>query len=280
MKTMICKVLTAAMILVFPAPTNAQNQKSIVRNYMTQLPHGKPDFREGPQKYRITAIYTNRDLYGNFTGKTKISGDYTCGFENQQASWSNVFIAGSNDFNGSFPDGAKQEYMSDFRYVPSAEMLEEEAFKGFPASPDNVLARNLIWDMFTIEGFAWDYADSLVMNRIYTIPDIKGEFQMAGIGTYSHASIQVCWTGISYVNNELCAVIEYRAVDNMIKLAMDQINTRGTEQYWGTTWVSLKTKQIEKAEMYGGTIQEIEVKGFSDKFLAKTIRELWVERIK
>jgi hypothetical protein len=134
--------------------------------------------------------------------------------------------------------------------------------------------------MGAIEGFAWDYADSLVLNRIYTVPDIKGEFQMAGIGSYSHKSIQVCWTGISYLNNELCAVIEYRAVDNMIKLAMDQINSRGTEQYWGTTWVSLKTKQIERAEMYGGTIQEIEVKGFNDKFLAKTIRELRVERIK
>ena len=34
------------------------------------------------QKYRMTAVYTNRDLYGNFTGKTKITGDYTMGLEN------------------------------------------------------------------------------------------------------------------------------------------------------------------------------------------------------
>ena len=95
MKTMIFKVLTAALILIFPAAANAQNQKSLVRNYMTQLPGGKPDFREGPQKYRMTAIYTNRDLYGNFTGKTRISGDYTCGLENKQASW--LTLLGWND---------------------------------------------------------------------------------------------------------------------------------------------------------------------------------------
>jgi hypothetical protein len=31
--------------------------------------------------------------------------------------------------------------------------------------------------------------------------------------------------------------------------------------------------------MYGGTIQEIEVTGMENKFLAKTIRELWVDKI-
>jgi len=60
---------------------------------------------------------------------------------------------------------------------------------------------------------------------------------------------------------------------------MDKINTKGTEQYWGTTWISLKSKQIEYAEMYGGTIQEIEVRGMEKKFLIKTIRELRVEKI-
>jgi hypothetical protein len=36
---------------------------------------------------------------------------------------------------------------------------------------------------------------------------------------------------------------------------------------------------IESAAMYGGTIQEIEVPGVPNKFLVKTIRELWVEKI-
>jgi hypothetical protein len=81
------------------------------------------------------------------------------------------------------------------------------------------------------------------------------------------------------MNNRLCAVIEYRAIDNKIELVMDPMKTRGTEQYWGITWISLDTRQIEYAEMYSGTIQEIEIKGLKDKFLVKTIRELWVKRI-
>jgi hypothetical protein len=61
---------------------------------------------------------------------------------------------------------------------------------------------------------------------------------------------------------------------------MDAITTKGTEQYWGTTWVGLESGIIEYAEVYGGTMQEISVKGIENKFLIKTIRELWVEKIR
>jgi hypothetical protein len=54
------------------------------------------------------------------------------------------------------------------------------------------------------------------------------------------------------------------------------MKTRGTEQYWGTVWVSLNTGLIGRAVMYSGTIQEIEVAGMDSKFQVKTIRELWV----
>jgi hypothetical protein len=267
-------------VLIFPLQVYSQSEKGIVKKYMQELPSGKPSYKEGAQKYRMTAVYTNRDLYGNFTGKTKVTGDYTCGLENGMATWNNVSIASSDDFSESFPEGKRQEYMENFKYVPSSEMLKEDAFKSFPSNAENVLSRNLIWDMGTIEGFARDYSDSLKMNVEYMIPQVSGEFAMAGIGTYNHVSIQVCWTGISYMYNELCAVIEYRALDNKIEMSLDQIQTRGTEQYWGTTWVSLGTRQIEYAEMYGGTIQEIIVRGLKEKMYVKTIRELEVERIK
>jgi hypothetical protein len=57
------------------------------------------------------------------------------------------------------------------------------------------------------------------------------------------------------------------------------IKTKGTEQYWGSVLVSTKTRNIEHADLYSGTIQEIEVKGMKDKFLMKTIRELEIKRV-
>jgi hypothetical protein len=280
MKNKLFPLFAGVLILsaiAIPASGYGQNQKAVVKKYLTKLPSGKPE--NIMSKYRMTAIYTNMDLYGNFTNKMLVTGDYTRGLENDQVSWNNVIISGSNKKSEPFDGGVRQDYMENIMYVPSSKMLETEAFKNFPVNAENVFARNLIWDMMTIEMFAWDYSDSLKLNQKYVIPKITGEFNMADIGTYEHAGIELCWTGISLMNNKMCAVMEYRAIDNKLKITMEQINTSGTEQYWGTTWISLENKLIEYAEMYGGTIQEIEVKGLKDKLLIKTIRELWVEKI-
>lgn len=269
--------LLVSLLIIVPSVSYGQGEKAVIKKYLKELT--TVPVSNTLQKYRMTAVYTNRDLYGAFTGKTKVTGDYTRGLENGFVIWNNIYISGSNNFSEPFPAGTNQEYMENMKYVPSPKMLDIEAFKDFPPSPDAVFARNLIWDMMAIEGFAWDYSDSLELNMIYRIPEINGEFDMADIGTYSHAEIQLCWTGISAINDELFAVIEYRALDNKVEISMENLKTKGTEQYWGTVWVSLKTRLIGRAVMYGGSMQEIEVTGLDKKFLVKTIRELWVEKI-
>ncbi len=269
--------LLMSLLIIVPSVSKGQSEKKFINKYLSELP--AVPVSSSLQKYRMTAVYINRDLYGNFIDKTKISGDYTRGLENGFVTWNNIYISGSKNFSEPFPEATRQEYMENIKYVPSPKMLDADQFKNFPASPMGVFAKNLIWDMMAIEGFAWDYTDSLKLTRIYRIPDIKGEFNMADIGTYFHTEIQICWTGISAINGELCALIDFRAIDNKVELSMAGLKTKGTEQYWGTIWVSLKTRSIESAVMYGGNIQEIEVTGMTDKFLVKKIRELWVDKI-
>jgi hypothetical protein len=271
--------LLICLLVVVPSVLKGQSEKSVTKKYLTSLP--KVQVTNSLQKYRMTAVYTNRDLYGNFTGKQKVTGDYTKGLSGDSVTWNNIYISGSNSFSEPFPAGIKQEYMEGIKYIPSPKMVtEKEAFKNFPSSPENIFARNLIWDMMSFEIFTFPYYDSLKLNKPFIIPDISGQFNIAEIGTYSHNKIVLCWKGITQINSKLCSVIDFSALDNKIELSMDMIKSKGTEQYWGTILVSLKTNSIEHAEMYGGTIQEIEVKGMKDKFLVKTIRELEVNRIK
>jgi hypothetical protein len=277
LKSVLAALITSVLILG-PKVIYGQSEKAFIKKYLTELPENSVSNKL--QKYRMTAIYTNRDLYGSFMNKTKITGDYTRGLENGFVTWNNVYISASNNFSGPFPIGTKQEYIENMKYVPSSKMMEAEAFKDFPASTEAVFAKNLVWDMMAIEGFAWDYSDSLKLNINYRIPEIKGEFDMADVGTYFHNEIQVVWTGISEINGELCALLEYRAIDNKIELSMEAIKSKGTEQYWGTIWISLKSRLIEFANMYAGSMQEIEVMGMKDKFLVKTIRVLEVSKIK
>ncbi|MFO7620149.1 MAG: hypothetical protein R6W81_02650, partial [Bacteroidales bacterium] len=92
-------------VIFSSAVSYGQSERAVIDRYLRELPKGEPkDFKPAsPQKYRMTAIYTNRDLYGNFTGKQKVSGDYTRGLENGFVMWNNVFIAGSNSFSEPFP---------------------------------------------------------------------------------------------------------------------------------------------------------------------------------
>jgi hypothetical protein len=272
-----CVGILISLLIIVPSIAKGQSERAVEKKYLSELP--KVQMAKTVQKYRMTAIYTNRDLYGNFTGKTMVSGDYTRGLLGDSSMWNNVYISSSNNFSDPFPTGTKQEYMENFRYIPSDKMMEEKSFKSFPKSVENVFARNLIWDMMSADIFAWNYYDSLKLNVPYIIPDIKGEFNMADIGNYSHNKIVLCWRGISEINGQLCALIEFNAIDNKLEITMDMIKTKGTEQYWGSILVSIKTKNIEHADMYSGTIQEIEVKGMKDKFLMKTIRELEIRRI-
>jgi hypothetical protein len=255
-----------------------------IKNFPDSLP-GIELEEKTPQKYLMTAEYFNKDIYGNLFGKVKVTGEYTRGLDSGYVCWNNVYIAQVNDpaqsFNDpaeSYGEGERQDYMENIRYIPSQDMLEESFFQEF--NIDDVFARNLIWDMKAIEGFAWDYYDSLQLNKTHVVQDVGGSFDMADIGTYAHTKVEVDWIGISMMNGKLCAIIEYRALDNKVELNIDMFKSKGTELYWGKTWVSLENKQIEYAQMYSNTVQEMEIPGIPDKMLTSTKRVLKLERIK
>lgn len=280
MKTNFIIVVVLAFGLVFQ-PDYAQGQSPInCKTYLSSLPRHLALVEKAPQKYLMTAEYFNRDIYGNLWSKVKVTGEYTRGLDDGSVYWNNAYISQANNPSGPYHENAEQAYMENLRYTPSSQLLEESFFKGFPNDAANVLARNLIWDMCTIEEYAWKYFDSLELNKTYRIAGIQGGFNMADIGTYNHANVELNWTGISMMNHNLCAIIEYRSLDNKLQLDLSEFKSKGSESYWGKTWVSLETKQIEYAEMYSLTIQEMEGSGFPEKILVSTKRVITLEKIK
>jgi len=265
------------LLVVIPSISVAQNKKAFIHKYLDKISISDVDNRE--QKYKMTAIYTNRDLYGKFIDKTEVIGEYTRGLGDGNVAWKNVYISNSKGYTEPFESKIKQEYMENIKYKPSPKMLDPENYKNFPPTPAAVFSRNLIWDTMAIESFAWDHLDTLELNKTYRIPGEVNKFDMADIGTYQHAEILMCWTGISAIDNELYAVIEYEALDNIVNVSLETLTTKGTEQYWGTILVSLETREIGQAVMYSGSAQEIEIAGMDTKFMVKTIRELRLDKI-
>ncbi len=280
MKTKALTIISLTVSLMIYSSSLYSQKNSMGKEYQESLPKNLKLEEKMPQKYLMTAEYFNKDIYGNFGSKVKVTGVYTRGLKDRYVRWNNAFISKANNQFGSYLDSVKQDYMEGITYNPLAQVLEESFFESFEKHEDNIYARNLIWDMTTIETFAWNYFDSLQLNQIYLVPEIQGTFDMADIGTYDHAKIELNWIGTSMMNDKLCAIIEYMALDNKLELHTENMNSKGSEFYWGKTWVSLENKQIEYAEMYSNTIQEMEIKDLPDKIIANTKRILKLERIK
>ena len=252
-------------------------QQDILAKYLNVLPKDLKLTEQSPQMYRITADYFNGDIFGNFMNKTRVTGDYTRGLKDGAVKWNKVAIANGSTREGPFENAVSQDYMENFTYVPSDKMLDAASFSSFPANSFHT--KNLVWDMLAIETFAWIYFDSLELNSVFRPANLKQEIPLAGEGTFTNKDIQLKWAGISQINREVCALIEYRTFDNPLVVDTEQLKIKGRSHYWGTILVSLKDKQIEHAVMYEDVVMDMKIPGQPAPQLLNTTREIQFEKI-
>ena len=224
------------------------------------------------QKFVVTTDHFNFDMFGNFFNKQRIQGEYTRGLGNGQVKWNNVTMAFSMQKDGDFPVGNKIDYMEDFSYSPSEDMLHSDKFKNF--GENSAFTKNLVWDMLGIEGFAWSAWDKLKLNVPYSATNFNGKMDLAGQGSFENKDMQLTWTGITVMNGELCALIDYRTFDNPVDYAAEGMSMKGRSHYWGTIWVSLEDKQIEHAVLYEDVMMEMLLPGQTTKQILDARREI------
>lgn len=245
-------------IVIVAVAVNAScaiGQTDDVKKYLRTLPNISLTEKE-PQKYKITTDYFNGNILGNFINKTRVTGNYTRGFADGTVKWNSVTIANGSNREGPFETAASQDYMENFTYTPSAKMIEASSFAAFP--PNSFHTKNLVWDMLAIEHFSWNHFDSMKLNKTFRPANKESEISLAGEGTFQNKDVQLTWIGISEMNNELCALIEYRTLDNPLRVENEQLKIKGRSHYWGTIWVSMMDKQIEHATLYEDVIMDLQ----------------------
>lgn len=225
-----------------------------------------------PQKYVVTTDHFNTDIFGNFINKMRVKGEYTRGLESGKAKWNNVTISMAMTRDAEFPEGNPVDYMEDFTYNISEDMLKPEAFATF--GENSAFTKNLIWDMMGIEGFAWSSFEKLKLNESFADERFNGKMDLAGQGSFENKDVQIMWTGISERNDETCAVIEYRTFNNPLEYAGEGMSMKGRSHYWGTIWVSLEDKQIEHAVLYEDVVMEMNLPGQTSKQIMNAVREI------
>ena len=230
------------------------------------------ELKDELQKYVVTTDHFNTDIFGNFLNKMRVKGEYTRGCENGKAKWNNVTVAMSMARDGEFPQGAPLNYMENFSYSISEDMLKAENFTTF--RENSAFAKNLIWDMMGIEGIGWMYFDKLKLNQPFKAGYFNGKMNLAGQGSFENKDMQIIWTGVSRRNDEQCAVIEFRTMNNPLEYSGDGMAMKGRSHYWGTIWVSLEDKQIEHAVLYEDVLMELNLPGQTNKQIMDATREI------
>ncbi len=270
------------LLSIFSLASASGQDNSCIDQYLK----GLPDIQlteKSPQKYLMTVVYYNKDIFGNFSDKVQVSGEYTRGFADGTVKWNNVRISHSKELDGIFPEGTKQEYMENFTYKPSEEMVAQSAFEGFPENnPNDFNVKNLVWDMLGFEAFAWAYYDSLKLNCEFAAISINGKVDLAGAGYFENKHIKLLFSGITKMNGETCAVVQFLAMDNPLQINIEvsgmKVDLKGRSHYWGNVMVSLEDKQIEQATLYEDVVMKINIPGVQND-IANATRELKVDKL-
>jgi len=244
--------------------------------YLSELPKNLLLKESKHQNHLLTVDYYTRDIYGNLAGRMRVTAEYTRALPGGLARWKNVRIAKTEDPNGPLGRGQLQEHMQGFTYKPSGDVLDPKFFKDIPATAMEI--KVLIWDMLSIEILAWNHFDKLKLNKAYH-PEPGGQtFQMAGGGTFRNRELKLTWVGVSKMNDETTALIQYESLFNPLDINTGAMKMKGRTNYWGNIWVSLEDKQIEHATLYEDGLMELAFGEKAEKTLVNVFREITFQK--
>jgi hypothetical protein len=249
-----------ALAAVLAPPADAQSAAKTVEECLAALPTEFAVNDSLPQQYDVTTIIYNRNIDGSPKNKIRMTAECTRWIEDDllHCKWKNVRISGTAETSGPFEDVEPLDYMEDFSYTLSMEVMGEEMY-GF-ISDENIkhLVKMLVWDQLTFEPHFWDHLDKFKLNEQYIVSMFEDfDVQMGDWGTIRMKNLRMAWVGVSEVGGEPCAVLEYESFANPVVSETLVMNINGRSLYWGTIWVSLEDKQVEKATLNEDVMMEM-----------------------
>lgn len=246
--------------LVMATCTHAQagTSRSVnLSEYFSEIPAGLTLQEDEPQIYVVTSYFHNRDIYGKPTSKALITAEYTRALDDGLVRWNNVRIATWQDSTQSFSEGRLFECMENLTYRSPDDIANPDLYKDFPKDDTQHLLRMLIWDAIGIETYAWTWFDKLRPNKTVHASDFEDYIvQMADWGILRLKDLELKWAGISEMNDDICALIQYQSFCNPTESMSPAMTAKGRSLYWGAILVSLEDKQIEYGTLNEDIVME------------------------
>jgi hypothetical protein len=225
------------------------------------------------RSYQMTTDMYNYNIQGDFLGKTRLTGRLTYGGQPTNAQWSEVYVSTAGGENTAFPQGKQLAYLQGFSYRQNESLLSPDFFQSrLPEADPYVM--NLFWDALGFEALAYACWDSLTLNREFLATDINKALTIANIGSFENKDTRITWTGVTEMNQELCAIIRYTVMNNPLHVTWEEMSMRGRSHYWGEIYVSLSDKQIEYACLTEDVLTDVRIKGQENSQIGYVVRSI------
>lgn len=215
-----------------------------------------------PQQYRLTSTLYNRDMDGNIVSSMQITGSFVRSVEEKDVlcRWNNVRMFSSRDTENEFPDGKPLDYMEGISYSLSDKILAEDFYADFPEE-DRHFVKALIWDTPWLE-VAYLAMDNVEYNRTYFSSELEQkEVKIQNFALLKTKNLKIKWAGVAKKNDEVCALLEFKALSNPVTSQTDILSIRGRSCCWGSFWVSLDDNEVEYAEINEDIIMDMSISG-------------------
>ena len=234
------------------------------------------------QEYDVTLKWQNLDaISGNKFNCNITKAIYIVGLDNEYVGWKNFNLAQINDFNQKVFKWTALPSFNNFTYkVNDTDFLKEDFYKNIPPEQRD-LAKWLVSDAIQMQGLAWYVFDSLEFNKEF-IPkllenyDVKFEDWV----TFSSRYQKLIWSGITKYNNEICAIVKFESLYNLVEIDNEDMSVKGRSLYYGEMWISLEDKQVEYASMVEDVIMKLKGPLFDKEQLIDLQREIIFDKNK
>jgi hypothetical protein len=233
-------------------------------------------------EYSVTLKWQNLDaISGVKINCNAVKATYMVDLENDYVGWKDVSLAQIDNFNQKHFNGATLPSFNDFSYKANdTAFLKEDFYKSIPPEQRD-LAKWLVSDAIQMQGLAWYVFDSLEFNKEF-IPELLNNYDVKFEDwvTFSSRYQKLIWTGITKFNNEICAIVKFESLYNLVEIDNEQMSVKGRSLYFGEMWISLDDKQVEFASMIEDVVMKLQSSLFPEDQLIDLQREIIFNKVK
>jgi hypothetical protein len=253
----ILKVKKKKISIVFLVCIWFANPVSAQSNDFSKYPVKLSDIQAKIPKIQEYEVTSKRNILNPIDG-SKIYGDAVRAtyftFDNDSVKWKNVKWGEIADLRQEQFDETDMAGINDFTYKSkTADFLKGDFYNNIPP-PQKEWAMWLVSDAVAMQEFVWYIVDSLEYKKEFT-PKLMENYEIKADSSYTFSSkyLKYIWTGITEHNNELCAIVKFESLFNLLS---DVGGKEGRSMYYGEWWISLEDKQIEYSTMVEDVISQ------------------------